>query len=75
MVMIFSIGAALTNVFGRMVDSQRQGSALFGVMGFLWLVGSRSPSPKAQGGDYRAGRCTDVSRSVSSVSSRQRHAL
>jgi len=39
MVMIFSIGAALTNVFGRMVNSQRQGSALFGVMGSLWLVG------------------------------------
>ena len=39
MMMIFSIGAALTNVFGCMVDSQRQGSALFGVMGFLWLVG------------------------------------
>ena len=31
--MIFSIGAALTNVFGR------QGWALFDVMGILWLVG------------------------------------
>jgi hypothetical protein len=36
-VMIFSIGAALTNVFGCMVDSQRQGSALFGVMGTGWF--------------------------------------
>jgi K+-transporting ATPase ATPase A chain len=39
MVMIFAIGAALTNVFGRMVGNQRQGWALFGVMGILWLVG------------------------------------
>jgi potassium-transporting ATPase potassium-binding subunit len=40
MVLIFSIGAALTNVFGRMVGNQRQGWALFGVMGILWLVGT-----------------------------------
>ncbi len=39
LVMIFSIGAALTNTFGRMVGNQRQGWALFGVMGILWLVG------------------------------------
>jgi potassium-transporting ATPase potassium-binding subunit len=39
MVMIFAIGAALTNTFGRMVGNQRQGWALFGVMGILWLVG------------------------------------
>ena len=30
---IFAIGAALTNVFGRMVGSQRQGWAVFAVMG------------------------------------------
>src|SRR6202012_4079699 len=35
-VLIFSIGAALTNVFGRMVGNQRQGWALFGVMGILF---------------------------------------
>jgi potassium-transporting ATPase potassium-binding subunit len=40
MVMIFSIGAALTNTFGRMVGNQRQGWALFGVMGILWLIGT-----------------------------------
>jgi potassium-transporting ATPase potassium-binding subunit len=40
MVLIFTIGAALTNVFGRMVGNQRQGWALFGVMGILWLVGT-----------------------------------
>ncbi len=39
MVLIFSIGAALTNVFGRMVGSQRQGWAIFAVMGVLFLVG------------------------------------
>ena len=37
--LIFSIGAALTNVFGRMVGSQRQGWAIFAVMGVLFLVG------------------------------------
>jgi K+-transporting ATPase ATPase A chain len=40
MVLIFSIGAALTNVFGRMVGNQKQGWALFGVMGILWLIGT-----------------------------------
>jgi K+-transporting ATPase ATPase A chain len=37
--LIFSIGAGLTNVFGRMVGSQRQGWAIFAVMGFLFLAG------------------------------------
>jgi K+-transporting ATPase ATPase A chain len=36
---IFAIGAALTNVFGRMVGNQRQGWAIFTVMGILFLVG------------------------------------
>ncbi len=39
MVLIFSIGAGLTNVFGRMVGSQRQGWAIFAVMGVLFLAG------------------------------------
>jgi K+-transporting ATPase ATPase A chain len=39
MVAIFAIGAALTNVFGRMVGNQRQGWALFAVMGILFLAG------------------------------------
>jgi K+-transporting ATPase ATPase A chain len=39
LVLIFSIGAALTNVFGRMVGSQRQGWAVFAVMGVLFLAG------------------------------------
>ena len=36
---IFAIGAALTNVFGRMVGNQRQGWAVFSVMGILFLAG------------------------------------
>src|ERR1700689_3856349 len=39
MLLIFSIGAALTNVFGRMVGNQRQGWAIFGVMAVLFLIG------------------------------------
>src|SRR6266403_2057684 len=35
----FSIGAALTMTFGRMVGNMRQGWALFGVMGILFLYG------------------------------------
>jgi hypothetical protein len=41
MVLIFSIGAALTNVFGRMVGSQRQGWAIFAVMGCCSSPASR----------------------------------
>jgi K+-transporting ATPase ATPase A chain len=37
--LIFSIGAALTNMFGRMVGSQRQGWAIFAIMGVLFLGG------------------------------------
>jgi potassium-transporting ATPase potassium-binding subunit len=36
---IFAIGAALTNVFGRMVGNQRQGWAILAVMGILFLAG------------------------------------
>jgi potassium-transporting ATPase potassium-binding subunit len=39
MVLIFSIGAALTNVFGRMVGDARQGWAVFAVMSVLFLAG------------------------------------
>jgi K+-transporting ATPase ATPase A chain len=38
-VSIFAIGAALTNVFGRMVGNQRQGWAILAVMAFLFLLG------------------------------------
>jgi K+-transporting ATPase ATPase A chain len=38
--LIFSLGAALTNVFGRMVGDQRQGWAIFAVMAVLWFAGT-----------------------------------
>jgi K+-transporting ATPase ATPase A chain len=39
MLAIFTLGAGLTNVFGRMVGNQRQGWAIFGVMGVLFIAG------------------------------------
>ena len=39
MLSIFTIGAALTNVFGRMVGNQRQGWAILAVMGVLFIAG------------------------------------
>ena len=39
MVSIFALGAALTNVFGRMVGNQRQGYAILAAMGVLFLAG------------------------------------
>ena len=38
MISIFAIGAALTNVFGRMVGNQRQGWAILAVMGILFIA-------------------------------------
>ena len=40
MLCIFSLGAALTNMFGRMVGSQRQGWAVFAAMGLLFVAGA-----------------------------------
>jgi K+-transporting ATPase ATPase A chain len=51
MVLIFSIGAALTNVFGRMVGDQRQGWVVFGVMGVLFLIGVFVTYPVEAGGN------------------------
>src|SRR5579871_6445870 len=39
MISIFAIGAALTNVFGRMVGDERQGWAILAVMGVLFMAG------------------------------------
>jgi K+-transporting ATPase ATPase A chain len=39
MVSIFALGAALTNVFGRMIGNQRQGWAILAVMGVLFIAG------------------------------------
>jgi K+-transporting ATPase ATPase A chain len=51
MVLIFAIGAALTNVFGRMVGDQRQGWAIFAVMGILFLAGVAVAYPVEAGGN------------------------
>src|SRR6478752_4631427 len=39
MISIFALGAALTNVFGRMVGNPRQGWAILAVMGVLFIAG------------------------------------
>lgn len=39
MLSIFVVGAALTNVFGRMVGNQRQGWAILASMGVLFIAG------------------------------------
>jgi potassium-transporting ATPase potassium-binding subunit len=39
LVVIFAIGAALTNVLGRMVKDERQGWAIFAAMGLLFIAG------------------------------------
>ncbi|HEX4192053.1 MAG TPA: potassium-transporting ATPase subunit KdpA, partial [Stellaceae bacterium] len=39
LVLIFSLGAGLTNVLGRMVKNEKQGWALFAAMGVLFLAG------------------------------------
>ncbi len=39
MILMISIGASLTNVFGRMVGNQMQGWALFGAMAVLSIAG------------------------------------
>jgi len=39
MLLIFLLGVALTNTFGRMVGDQRQGWALYAVMAVLFLAG------------------------------------
>jgi K+-transporting ATPase ATPase A chain len=39
LVLIFSIGAGLTNVLGRMVRDERQGWAVFAAMGVLYFAG------------------------------------
>jgi potassium-transporting ATPase potassium-binding subunit len=39
MISIFAIGAAMTNVFGRMVGNERQGWAILAAMGVLFIAG------------------------------------
>src|SRR5213075_344770 len=39
MISVFALGAALTNVFGRMVGNEKQGWAILAVMGVLFIAG------------------------------------
>src|SRR5262249_40126467 len=39
MLLIFAIGAGITNVLGRMVNDERQGWAIFAAMGLLYVIG------------------------------------
>jgi K+-transporting ATPase ATPase A chain len=50
-ILIFSLGAALTNVFGRMVGDQRQGWAIFAAMGLLFLAGTTTAYWAEAGGN------------------------
>ncbi|HEY1710742.1 MAG TPA: potassium-transporting ATPase subunit KdpA [Rhizomicrobium sp.] len=50
-VLIFSIDAALTNMFGRMVGDERQGWAIFAVMGLLFLAGTTVIYQQEAGGN------------------------
>ena len=64
-VLIFSLGASLTNVFGRMVGDQRQGWAVFAVMGILFLGGVMVAYwAEARGNPIHAGRGIDVAASA-----------
>jgi potassium-transporting ATPase potassium-binding subunit len=51
MVLIFSLGAGLTNVFGRMVGNQKQGWAIFAVMSLLFLAGVTAVYSAEAGGN------------------------
>ena len=51
MILIFSIGAGLTNVLGRMVKDERQGWAIFAAMGVLFLIGVVTAYSSEAGGN------------------------
>jgi potassium-transporting ATPase potassium-binding subunit len=59
---IFAIGAALTNVLGRMVKDERQGWAIFAAMGLLFLAGvTIAYNSEAQGNPAFAATQVDSS--------------
>ena len=51
MLLILVVGAALTNSFGRMIGSQRQGWVLLGVMAVLFLCGAAAIYGAEAGGN------------------------
>src|SRR5215471_11626442 len=66
LVMIFSIGAGLTNLFGRMVGDQRQGWAIFAVMFVLFLAGMTT-SYWAESGGNPAYNASHVDQAASAL--------
>ena len=56
MLLIFSLGAGLTNLFGRMVGSERQGWAIWAVMFILFAVGICVAYPVEVAGQPRLRR-------------------
>ncbi len=53
MLLIFVLGAGLTNTFGRMVGNQRQGWAIFAAMALLFFVGvAVCYAAEAHGNDF-----------------------
>ena len=71
MLLMLSIGAALTNVFGRMVGDQRQGWAIYAVMAILCFAGVATAYWAEAGGQsgvcvaaYRSGRRARCSRAA-----------
>jgi potassium-transporting ATPase potassium-binding subunit len=51
MVLIFALGAALTNTFGRMVGDERQAWAILGAMAVLFVIGAGAALLIEQGGN------------------------
>jgi K+-transporting ATPase ATPase A chain len=51
MVLIFVLGAGLTNVFGRMIGDQRQGWAILAAMGVLFFIGATTAYWAEAGGN------------------------
>jgi potassium-transporting ATPase potassium-binding subunit len=51
MLLVFVLGAGLTNCFGRMVGSERQGWALLGVMAILFALGVAGVYASEAGGN------------------------
>jgi potassium-transporting ATPase potassium-binding subunit len=51
MVLIFALGAGLTNTFGRMVGDERQGWAILAAMGVLFVAGATAAFLIERGGN------------------------
>jgi K+-transporting ATPase ATPase A chain len=64
-ILIFSLGAGLTNVLGRMVKDERQGWAIFAAMGLLFLAGVTTAYwAESQGNPNLAGMHIDTQASA-----------